>query len=38
MKMNLVIWDLNASAKTIKKFGEYEVAAILAIHSFHLIE
>ena len=29
MKMNLVIWDLNASAKTIFwKFGEYEVAAI----------
>ena len=39
MKMNLVIWDLNASAKTIFwKFGEYEVAAILPIHSFHLME
>ena len=37
MKMNLVIWDLNASAKTIVwKFGVYEVAAIVPIHFFHL--
>ena len=37
MKINLFIWDFNASAKTIVwKFEEYEVAAILPIHSFHL--
>ena len=37
MGMNLVIWDFNASAKTIfMKFGECEVPANVPIHSFHL--
>ena len=38
MKINLFIWDFNASAKTIfLKFGD-EVATIVSIHSFHFLE
>ena len=36
MGMNLVIWDFNASAKTIFLTFRDEVAASVPIHSFHL--